>query len=108
MVADGTGEDLAGTSAFTIDEHHQRNSPGAGPMSRVIVVFQRTAAASGNNHAVIDKLVGYFNAGGEQTAGVTPQVDDQAPHAFAMQFPESRVQIATGRLLEARELEISD
>ena len=74
----------------------------------VVEVFLRTAAASRDDGALLDELVGHFHAGGQQSARVAAEVHDQALHALAVQLPQRRVEIAAGRLLEASQLEVAN
>ena len=62
----------------------------------------------GNDRAVFDKAIGHFNGLGQQPAGISADVDDQATHPVAMQPPQSRVDVVTGCLLETADAEVSD
>ena len=44
----------------------------------------------------------------KQAAGVAAQVDDERPHAVAVQLPQGLVDVVAGRLLEASQLEVAD
>ena len=82
------------------------NAPRAGPVGAVIKVFLFAAAAGGDDAALGEELVGDFDAGGEQAARVAAEVEDQAPHALAVQVPQGGVEVAAGGLLERRDANV--
>ena len=77
-------------------------------VGRVGEVFLHAAAAGGDDDAAFDEPVGHFDRADQQPAGIAAEVDHQALHPLAVQFPEGRVQVAGGGLLEAGELEVAD
>src|SRR5262249_46603681 len=86
-VLDRTGEDFAGTGAVAVDQHDERNSPGAGAVSAVAEVFRFAAATGRDDRAIGDELVGDFNACGEQATGVAAEVENETLHALLLKIP---------------------
>lgn len=107
-IFDRTGEDFAGTRAVAVDQHDERNTPGAGAVSAVAKVFRFTAAAGRDDRAIGDELVGDLDARGEQAAGVTAEVENQRLHALFLEVPESVFEISRRGLLESGDTDVGD
>ena len=108
MIADGSGEDLAGAGRIVIDEHDQRHAPSAGDFALMIEIFPRAAAAGGDDQPIIDKPIGHLDRRLQQSARVAAEVDNELLHPLLVQLPQGRIHVAAGGLLKARQLEIAD
>src|SRR4051812_38705833 len=74
----------------------------------MIEIFPWTAATRSDKQAVVDEHVRDINGCFQQPARISTQVNNQLLHPLAVQLPQSRIDIAAGRFLEARQLQIGD
>src|SRR5690242_18289232 len=100
-VADGAGEDFAGAGGVAVDQHHQGHTPRADGVTSVGVILAGIAPAGGHDRPVVDEFVRELDSSVQESAGIAAKVDDHALHPFAMQLPESGVDVAGSRLLKA-------
>ena len=110
VIADGPGENLAGTRRIAINQYDERCLPRPDVMGLVVKIFALVAAVCSHNRAGGEKLVGHFHRSGQQPPRVAAKtsitLDSSSPGGVAA--TSRGVDIAAGGLLKAREPEIAD
>src|SRR5271167_287236 len=106
VVLNGAGNNLSRRSRAAVHQHHQRILLAAIAMSRLVNLLRRSASVVGNNDlSLLQELVGHADAFAQQSAGILPQVEDQAVEVTHLikRLP----QLVLGRLLEAGDVNVA-